>query len=59
MDKKIIKATNTHRAVGFAIGVLKGILLIDLPEQTEKAVKEAIKELDNLMSDLTKTIKKG
>ena len=54
MDKKIKElkeATNTFRAIGFATGVLRGVLLIDLPEQTRKAVEEAIEGLEGVKLD--------
>jgi|SanBayMetagenome_1026888.scaffolds.fasta_scaffold274737_2 hypothetical protein len=53
MIEKLKKQIEFSRAVGFAIGVLNGILFVDrLTESQIKAIKEAIEGLENLKNSL-------
>ena len=49
--KEIKEAINTARAIGFAIGVLRGVLLVDLPDDTRKAIEEGIEGLEGIKFD--------
>lgn len=49
MIENLKKQIEFSRAVGFAIGVLNGILFVDgLTESQIKAIKEAIEKLEKL-----------